>query len=249
MVATIQFSSRNTIQRLVDAFGITATVAAVALLLWTFWPAHIKWNSSFDGAAHETGSKPPREAVSLAGAATRGSSTAGVGMIEYSDFQCPFCTRFARETLPALLAEYVDSGRVLIAFRHRPMERIHPFAMEASRAAVCAQNQGRFWEMHDSLFAAPDQVNEAAFIRRAHAIGLQEDLFRQCLASGGARDRVNKDRQFADDLGIRATPSFLFGWIERNGHVRVTTRFSGAQPLDKFESTLNELLLQTTSAR
>src|SRR6185436_20936742 len=91
----------------------------------------------------------PNFDLTLAGAATKGRASAPLVMLEFSDFECPFCGRYSRETYPQVQREYVDTGKVRYVFRHTPIERIHPQAMKAAEAAECAGTQGKFWEMHD----------------------------------------------------------------------------------------------------
>ena len=99
----------------------------------------------------------PKDPVDLAGAILAGNPSAHVAMIEFSDFECAFCGRFTRDTEPTLWHEYVDSGQLLVAFRHLVLEERHPHALRAAEAGECANRQGQFWPMHDVLFH--NQVN------------------------------------------------------------------------------------------
>ena len=100
----------------------------------------------------------PTTPVSLEGAAEIGSATARFAVIEFSDFECPFCGRFVREGMPAIREKYVDSGLIRFSFRHFPLESIHPTALPAAVAAECLRRQGKFWPAHDALFASPDSA-------------------------------------------------------------------------------------------
>ena len=105
--------------------------------------------------------RPPKDPLPLEGAAIRGNRSATVAIVEYSDFKCPACGQFATGTLPAIERRYVDTGKVLLAFRQYPMDR-RPLAQKAAEAAICAGDQGKFWEMHDQLFAHQGRLEETS---------------------------------------------------------------------------------------
>jgi len=191
--------------------------------------------------AGRTGSAPlPENPVSLAAMEIRGDPNASIVLIVYSDFQCPFCGKFARETLPALESKYVDTGKVRLAFRHRPLTQIHPFAMKASEAAECARRQGKFWSMHDQLFSHQNDLDTAGLLTRARDVGLDERTFQHCLG-GEATGRVLQDSEDAAKLGVFGTPAFMVGITEGTGLVKVTHRLAGALPIQRFEEVLDSL--------
>ena len=107
-------------------------------------------------------SRVPAEPLSLAGAAVRGSQSAKFAVVEFGDYQCPACSRFAQTILPGFLDRYVETGQVLFAYRHLPLERIHPLAVKAAEAAECGRRQNRFWEMNEALYAAGIDPSKAA---------------------------------------------------------------------------------------
>lgn len=183
----------------------------------------------------------PAEPVSLSGAQTRGSRDATLAVIEFSDFQCPYCTRFTQGAYADLVREYVDTGRVLLAFRHLPLDQIHPLARKAAEAAECAGRQGKFWEMHDRLFIDPTKLSITDLHAHAATVGLQGNAFERCLA-GEAADRVTQDVAEAARLQVYGTPGFLIGTMTSDGRVRVTDRLSGAQPIQAFKAILDRLL-------
>lgn len=102
----------------------------------------------------------PAQPLSISDAVVKGSERAKVVLIAFSDFECPYCSRFAKDTLPVLDEKYVRTGRVRVAFRHLPIESIHPTAFKAAEASECAREQGRFWEMHDRLFDQFKQLSQ-----------------------------------------------------------------------------------------
>ncbi len=182
----------------------------------------------------------PTELQSLVGAQLRGSTRARVAVIAYSDFQCPFCGRFARETLPRLDQTYIQPGRVVFAFRHSPIERIHPLAVKASEAAVCAGRQGRFWEMHDALFEEGAALDLPGLLRAAAAVGLDPGQTETCLAQDGSAE-IRADRAAAEALQLTGTPAFLVGLVEQGG-VRVIKVVRGAKPFAEFAAVIDDLL-------
>ena len=127
---------------------IVATLAAVAGCVVLAWQ---NWDKIFPTAA------PVAETpVSVAGASLRGDNAAPVVVIEYSDYMCPYCSKFENEVLPALTGQYIHSGRVQLALKHHPLERLHPGATKMAEAALCAGRQGKLWEMHEALFRQPN---------------------------------------------------------------------------------------------
>lgn len=182
----------------------------------------------------------PKEPLSLDGAALRGSRTAKIALIEYSDFKCPYCGKFARETFPALDDRYVRSGKVLVAFRHLPLA-IHPEAQKAAEAAACGGQQGKFWEMHDRLFRSQDRLDLPGLRESAQAVGLNASQFASCL-EGQMTDRVQQDAAGAKSLVISGTPTFLVGLVQPDGRVKIMQRLVGAQPPQQFQQVLDRLL-------
>jgi len=185
----------------------------------------------------------PKEAVSINSARTKGNAAANVALIEFSDFQCPFCARFSQETRPELERLYVETGKVIWAFRHLPLDAIHPEASTAAVAAECAGEQGKFWQMHELLFTNPRSLSATAIAGYASRVGLAESEFERCL-SGDMKSKVASDQAEAQRLQIHATPAFLMGLVGADGRVVVSDVLSGAQPASEFKRTLDRLLLR-----
>jgi len=131
-------------------------------------------------------------------------------VIEFSDFECPFCGKFARESGPKFQATFIDTGRVRLGFWHYPISRIHKNARAASQAAYCAGQQGEFWRMHDLLFARQGQLQPPDLRARADSLGLDVNQFQTCLNSKSA-DSIEASARAAEGLGITGTPAFLVG--------------------------------------
>jgi protein-disulfide isomerase len=184
---------------------------------------------------------PPSDPVSLDGAVVRGVRTAPVALLEFSEFQCPFCGDFARDTEPKILSTYVDTGRVLFAFRHFPLENIHPNALGASRAAECANRVGSFWPAHDLLFQNQNALDDEGLESMGKRLGLDVTAFNKCRESEGAA-RVAQDEAIGNALGIRSTPTLFLGKVLADGRVKVLKRLVGAQPFRSLSAALDQLL-------
>jgi len=190
----------------------------------------------------------PAEPISLDGAVLKGDAHAKVALIIYSDFQCPFCGRFAHDTWPALDSKYVGTGKVKVAFRQFPLEAIHPFALGAAEAAECAGNQGKFWPMHDLLFNNQKQLAANDLSGYADQLRLNRGAFESCM-SASTIAKVRADAVSGAALGVTGTPAFLVGAIQPDGHVRVSARLVGARPTADFEAVIDKALAVPLSAR
>jgi protein-disulfide isomerase len=177
----------------------------------------------------------------LANLATVGRADAPVAIIELSDFQCPFCATFVRTTFPGLKQEYVDTGRVVFAFMHLPLESIHPLAFPAATTAECARQQGRFWPLHDRLFANPLLLGPEALRDLAVEVGADQHKLDECLSKGEARDVVRASVDAAIGMQLGSTPTFLIGSNEPAGTVNVKQIIAGAAPIDAFRDAIDDL--------
>ena len=161
----------------------------------------------------------------------QGPEDAAVTIVEFTDYQCPFCRRWHQETYPELLETYGDRVRYVV--RHLPIKNAHPFAEEMARAAVCAHRQDRFWDYHERLFQGPFEApGEGVLEGHAHALGLDPSEFSTCLESEASLDVVSGDFVYGVGLGVRSTPSF---WIE--GRL-----LRGVQSIEALRGVLDPLL-------
>jgi protein-disulfide isomerase len=154
--------------------------------------------------------RPSRVEVAYDPARLRGSPTASVVIVEFSDFQCPVC-RQVQPTLRNLLAKY--EGKVSLAYRDFPLQRIHSQAQSAAEASRCAGEQGKFWEYHDLLFANPDKLNRAGLVEHARTLKLDERQFNSCLSSAKYRAKIQEDLEEGVRAGVSATPGFFINGI------------------------------------
>ncbi len=222
-----------------DVLSAVAMIAAAATLIWVN-----VWRPNGPPPPTRQEISAPTEPIALDQTSMRGARTAKVALIEYSDFQCPFCGKFSTEILPEIDREYIQKGQLLFSFRHYPLSNIHSLAVKAAEFAECAGQQGNFWQMHDLLFKTPGTLDEAGLGKAVDSLGLNTDQFATCL-SGSGKAKVARDSQSADKLKLPGTPGFLFGIVESNYRVRVTKVSVGAKPLEEFRSTLNDLIRQT----
>ena len=177
--------------------------------------------------------------VNTEGAYSIGAADAPVTIVEFTDYQCPFCSRHFLETYPQIVADFVDTGQVRYVFLDFPLNSIHPQAQAAAEAARCAGDQGAYLEMHDALFARQGEWNgrdDAATIFGSYAIelGLDAAAFTACLDSGQHTAAVQADLEQGISLGVDGTPAFFL-----NGNF-----LSGAQPYDVFRAMIEELLAE-----
>jgi protein-disulfide isomerase len=179
--------------------------------------------------------------MSVRGEAFRGDSGADVAIIEYADFECPYCGEYERRVFPQILSDYIETGKVKYFYRDLPFP-MHARAMPAARAARCAGEQGKYWEMHDSLFAKQNALSGPALLDRAQTLGLDTTKFAECLSSEKYTVDIQKNLSEAEKMGIDGTPTFFLGVVEPGGDVTVEKRFVGAAPFDVFKSALDSLL-------
>jgi len=171
-----------------------------------------------------------------------GDATAPVVLIEYSDFECPYCGGYEREIYPQIFEKYIKTGKVRLFYRDLPLP-MHPHAMQAARAAWCAEEQSKYWEMHDSLFAKQNALSDPALLDRAKTLGLDTNMFTDCLSSNKYKDDIQKSIAEAQKLGIGGTPTFFIGTIDATGDVvSISKRINGARPFADFQAALDELL-------
>ena len=173
-----------------------------------------------------------------------GSPNAPITIVEFSDFQCPFCARFHVETLPLIMNEYINDGQVKLVFRDFPIQSIHPNALPASVAAECANEQGKFEEMHDTLFENQNEWNNqsldnviATFSQYASDMKLEKERFDSCLKNGKYIEEIQKDLDDGRTYGISGTPGFFVG-NDQIGFIEL----KGAQPFENFKKVIDSQL-------
>lgn len=171
----------------------------------------------------------------------RGRVDAKVTMIEFSDFQCPFCERFFRETLPLIDKDYIQTGKVRMVYRDYPLEGVHQDAQKAAEAAQCAGEQGKYWEMHDKIFANPQTMTVADLKKHARALGLSSAQFDTCVDSSQFAEEVKKDLADGQALGVQGTPTFYVGLTGKDKTIQAIP-IGGARPYAVFKQTFDKFL-------
>jgi protein-disulfide isomerase len=172
-----------------------------------------------------------------------GEKTAKVTMVEFSDYQCPFCGRYFSQTLPQVMDEYVKTGKIRYVFRDFPLESIHPFAEKAGEAAHCAGEQGKYWEMHDRLYKNQQQLDPKELAGHATVLDLDVAKFQKCLDSGEFTKVVKKNEEDGQKLGLKGTPGFYVGISDaKDGQMHAVKFLNGALPFSAFKEALDNLL-------
>jgi protein-disulfide isomerase len=207
--------------------------AAGVLLGYVVWGV----DSPASGVA-QTASQPSNAAaqaevkrydIPIENAYARGPADAPITIVEFSDYQCPFCRRWHDEVYEPLLAAY--PGKIRFVYRNLPLTSIHPDAMSAAEAAMCAGEQDAYWPYHDKLFGS-ESLGTSTYVQYAQDLSLNMTTFKACLTDHKYQQSIQADSDFAINLGIRSTPTFFI-----NGLAVV-----GAQPLDVFKQVIDKEL-------
>jgi protein-disulfide isomerase len=191
------------------------------------------------------GSPPAPESVvlDLGNNPFKGQKTAPLTMVEFTDYQCPFCGRYARDTYAQIDKEYVATGKIKYVLLDLPLESIHPFAFKAAAAATCAGEQGKYWEMHDRLFA--NQQTLDSWTAHAEAVGLDVARFETCLNSDKTAADIRRDMTQAQIAGVTGTPGFFLAATDpASNKVKTLRSIKGAQPYAAFKAQIDALLLE-----
>lgn len=198
-----------------------------------------------DGRA-EVGARPPAAGVirlNVLGEPFRGDARARVAIVEYSDFDCSHCAKYAAEVYPLLDRDYLQTQRIKYFFRDLPAPGV-PVSLLKARVARCAGEQGKFWEMHDRLFrklsAAPADQEPGAL---AKSLSLDLEKFNVCLNSDRYHDAIQRNTVGARRMGITGTPAFLIGTVSEDGNFfQAAKQQLGGEKLEDFTVVLDELL-------
>ncbi|HEX6809503.1 MAG TPA: thioredoxin domain-containing protein [Gemmatimonadaceae bacterium] len=174
-------------------------------------------------------------------ARVQGNANAPLWVVEISDFQCPFCREWHDQSYAAIKSQYIDTGKIRFAYINYPLS-IHKNAWPAAEAAMCAAAQGKFWPMHDSLFASQPRWENSAKPQPtldsiAASVGVSRDAYTTCVTQHQMRALIQADVDRADESGVTATPTFIIG----------TAKITGAQPLDQFRAVVDAQLAKVTA--
>ena len=219
---------------------LTVLAFAVGVLL-----GYVVWGYQPDGSQTQASAPPSGAAIAEApateapqfvrydiptkGFPSLGPADAPITIVEFSDYQCPFCRRWHEEVYEPLLAAY--PGKIRMVYRQLPLTSIHPDAQAAAEAALCAGDQDAYWTFHNKLFSS-DSLRTQTFLQYAQDLSLNVEQFQSCITERKYKEAVETDSDFAVNLGVRSTPTFFI-----NGLAVV-----GAQPLEVFQQIIDKEL-------
>ena len=192
--------------------------------------------------------KPPKpfepSPLSINGAPFIGKPDAPVTMVEFTDYQCPYCKRHATATLPQIVKDYVDTGKVKYVLRDFPLKQIHSNAARLSEAVLCAGDQNKAWEMHDRIFSEAKSPDPNKLSKEIKALKLNAKEFDGCMKSAKYAQMVDDSLKEGSKLGISGTPGFFLGKTDLKdpGKIMATEKIVGAVPFAKFKESIDKLL-------
>lgn len=186
---------------------------------------------------------PVERVVSIDGATVLGSRSAPVTLVEFSDFQCPFCARHERDTLPQIQRDYIDTGKVRYVLRDFPIDSLHPDSAKAHEAVRCAGDQGKAWEMRAALLSNQKDLSRTALAQRSKELGLAAADFDACLDGGKYTKSVRADVDAGAGAGVTGTPTFFVATAAADAkEVKASRVIVGAQPYATFRDAIESLL-------
>ena len=187
--------------------------------------------------------------IDVTGAPALGAEEAVVTLIEFSDYECPFCIRHFTTTMPEIARELIDRGQLRYVFRDFPIVSIHPGSPKAHEAARCANDQGKFWQLHTRLFSAPGTHTDAAMTAQAKEAGVDVPSFQECLSSGRHASEVKASVAEILELGANGTPVFFVGIRDRRtNQVDVQRVITGAQPFAAFKEAIDAVAARVNAS-
>lgn len=192
---------------------------------WLIWGRDASVNSQV-----QVDNTVKRYNVSLDDDPSTGPENAPITIVEFSDYQCPFCIKWHDEVFSRLLKDY--EGKIRFVYRDFPLESIHPEALPAAEAANCASEQDAYWQFHDALFGQKNGLGAEAYVSYATELGLDVEKFTACIKSGKYADEIRADIENGSSIGVSSTPTFFV-----NGMVII-----GAQPYEVFKQLIDKEL-------
>src|SRR5687767_8609511 len=178
----------------------------------------------------------------LGNAPSRGSANAPLVLVEFSDYECPFCIRHFLQTMPELERQYIATGKLRYVFMDFPIDQLHPGALKAHEAARCGGEQGKFWEIHQRLFTPAGTHGQDRLKALASDVGLDRAKFETCLDSGKMQAPVRASVDRATQLGADGTPQMYLGVADANGSFRIIRSIRGALPFEQLKQQIDGLL-------
>jgi protein-disulfide isomerase len=178
--------------------------------------------------------------LNISGQPSLGSPSAPLTLVEFTDFQCPFCARFHSQTFPLLRKAFIESGRVRYVTMDFPLSSIHSEAFSAARAAHCGEEQGRYWDTHEALYNQRGHLDHSDLVSTAKGIGLNVQRFSVCLDGDANDGRIKQGLDRGRGIGVSGTPTFVLGRVV--GNTVVGRVIVGAQPYEVFDDMIRSML-------
>lgn len=222
--------SKLTLWKLISAVLFLLLIASIYTSGFGLFTKETTTNNQPQNPAPENEQLPVIDTskIDLTGQPMMGEEDAEITIIEFSDFECPFCSRAANGPVKEVIKNYVDTGKAKLYFINYPLG-FHQYAQVAAEASECANEQGKFWEMHDKIFENQASLSDTSLTNWAKEIKLDMNMFNGCMNDGKYAEEVQKDMAVAQAVGVQGTPSFLI-----NGQLIV-----GAQPFEAFKQILD----------
>jgi protein-disulfide isomerase len=222
-----------------DSVTTVAVAVAAVLLIWRLIEPVRPTTKANVPAVEEISAMD----IDISDAHGMGSSSSAVVLIEFTDFECPFCARHATETFERIEENFIKPGKVAYHIRHFPLEQLHPSALAAATAVECAGAQGRFWGMHHLMFARRGSLAQANWNAFASDAGVASmNAFDDCMRDPRSASRIQRDQADGAKLGVMSTPTFFIGRRTSTRQARLTLRVEGAAPFSVFEDGLKRAL-------
>jgi protein-disulfide isomerase len=238
-----QNKSANVLRSRFDiAVNLLTCIACLSLALAAWRVYRSTENRPYGAELHQL-IEPVRDVTVTLPERTRQLGDGRVALIEFSDFECRFCGRFATTTFPTLKTNYIDKGKLRYAVKHLPLTNIHPHSLSAAMAAECAATHGRYWQAHETLFRNQNALADEQLRNYVVAAGVDDKGRVTCTTDNQIAAAVSADRSEAVKLRILGTPTFMLGMVQPDGRtVAVSTRFNGAVPYDQIVKVLDGLV-------
>jgi protein-disulfide isomerase len=178
-----------------------------------------------------------QDIIELGGVTPLGLTQATIALVEFTDYQCPTCARHAIETMPQIIKDYIDTGKLRYFVRDFPLPS-HQQARYAAVVSQCAEAQGRYWKMHDLLFKNHKRLSSGLYLDLSHTIGLDPDLMSDCLTGAGVIETINNDIIYAQSVGVNEAPKFFIGSMDGN-KIKNVIMIKEAQPYSVFSALID----------
>jgi len=196
--------------------------------------------------AQQRPARPTTATVAIGNKPVMGSDSAPVTVVEFADYQCPYCLRFTKTTFPYLKRDYIDTGKVRWVALNLPLP-FHKDARKAAQASHCAGEQGKFWEMREELFKNPQKLAAEHLPEHAASVGVDVEAFNACMASDRHLADIDQDAKDASAVSLTGTPSFIIG---KTAGDKITGQVViGAQPLNIFTAAIKKALGEEVDAQ